>query len=646
MKRKFIHISDSSLVLSFPILIDSPESIVKEIKSKYADADLFLININYKTDNITRADNAGILFLKYLRLNHFNQHCVLYSFLNREQLMMQDPHNSIIFSEGVTFVRMPEDLSAMNFEALANKRAPDNLSKYFIGEVNLEKIRHNLANIYGLWFMFNIHNKFFPEEKLERSIFPNEFSQKLDFLQLVIAKYLINIKKENNSGSYIISQIKRLKTELRKRNPQLLYIDDKADLGWAAFLKKAIYGNSGFNNFQSIAPEKTVFNNEKSLNDFFVKIKNKILNNGNFIDCLLLDLRLADETGDIDDLDKLSGIRLLKRIHQSFPSLPVVIFTASNKAKSVKKIIECGAEVLWSKPGLDDLKEEQYYLESYRELLTYLNTVLNKYKTRTEKFIVNAQFQVESIPKSGGYPKVLENVNTILTDTCFWCDTSKQLIDNHKSVRRLLDLNADKHIQFIVIDDVLKELFIHTQNKEINLKKSAQYALESIQNYKDKGLIVSGFKDVEISIKKITTYSIEEANSKKFLIVSNVKKVHTFHTDKEEAIKELKKRKIKNRKPLHADDTFLMLIPYYLEKNVNLLFISDDAKNTQNIIRTIGYKFGIDQSIKIPKKYDKEKQLLKVKVNNNFCYIAHSKVLYEICFPGSQDISLINIPSA
>ncbi|HBG62227.1 MAG: hypothetical protein A2266_09250 [Bacteroidetes bacterium RIFOXYA12_FULL_40_10] len=151
-----IHISDLSLGLSFPILHDTSENLIKKVQEEHSDANLFLININYKTENIARADNAGILFLKYLRLNHFNQHCVLYSFLSREQLMMQDPLNSIIFSEGVTFIRMPEDLSKVNFELLIKKQAPDNLNIFFKVEFRLPDDRHFFANWWGvlqLWIV-------------------------------------------------------------------------------------------------------------------------------------------------------------------------------------------------------------------------------------------------------------------------------------------------------------------------------------------------------------------------------------------------------------------------------------------------------------------------------------------------------------
>lgn len=206
-RMKIIHISDLSINLDYTLLSDSPERIVGLIKEKYLKTDIFLININYKADTINRAENAGILFLKYLRLNHFNQQCILYSFLSREQLMMQDPHNQIVFSPGVTFVRMPEDLKSLDYESLAKNTATEDLSDYFKLEYRLPDDRHFFANWWGvlqLWkvqkainsinniTMFDDFDKLFAK--------PN---QEFNSYQGLIARYLHG-DKENNIKSHLL----------------------------------------------------------------------------------------------------------------------------------------------------------------------------------------------------------------------------------------------------------------------------------------------------------------------------------------------------------------------------------------------------------------------------------------------------------
>ena len=60
--------------------------------------------------------------------------------------------------------------------------------------------------------------------------------------------------------------------------------------------------------------------------------------------------------------EKLSGIRLLKDIREKFPELPVIITTASNKAETVSYVIKSGATALWTKPGVDYIYSDDYYL--------------------------------------------------------------------------------------------------------------------------------------------------------------------------------------------------------------------------------------------------------------------------------------------
>jgi len=156
-QNKILHISDQSFGYKENTCISGqPDKLIEKIENEFPEKGLFLINVNYSSENIARADNAGILFLKYLRLNHFNQHCVLYSFLSREQLMLQDPHNAIIFSEGVTFIRMPEDLDKLPFEDLKKRKAPDDLSDYFKAEFRLPDDRHFFANWWGVLQLWKI----------------------------------------------------------------------------------------------------------------------------------------------------------------------------------------------------------------------------------------------------------------------------------------------------------------------------------------------------------------------------------------------------------------------------------------------------------------------------------------------------------
>lgn len=241
---RIIYISDNALGLPCNLMADKPEILAQQIFEKYANTEVFIINVNYKTENIARADNAGILFLKYLRLNHFNQHCVLYSFLSREQLMLQDPNNSIIFSEGVTFIRMPEDLSKVDFESLAQKKAPEDLSLYFRGEIRLpEDERHNWANFWGIHRLWVVHKHIdakFNDIPVE-SLYCRELKEKINSYNGLLLRYLYNhddtnITRTLNEQAESISDYftKQIKPKIDQVNAIIDEIskisDDKKDI--------------------------------------------------------------------------------------------------------------------------------------------------------------------------------------------------------------------------------------------------------------------------------------------------------------------------------------------------------------------------------------------------------------------------------
>jgi CheY-like chemotaxis protein len=642
---------------------------IKEKINKNNEVVVF-INVNLKTGENTRQLQKGVELLIWLRLKGALNHVVLYSFESLHSLLNRKQNHFIATSKGTSFVNLPNDYSRIK-ELLNKKKLEykyevenENLTITLRAAFNNTGLQHRLANIYGLWFMFNTHNNYFPQEKLDNSIFSREFFQSFDILQLHIANYLINKIDNKNSIQELLEKVSHLRDNIKLRKPKILYIDDKADIGWAAFLRKMIYGNDSHNNFQCIVPQKSFFDNVTSFETFFDDVKLKIINNNNPVDCVLLDLRLADETGDIDDLNDLSGIRLLKRIHQTFPALPVVMFTASNKANSVKKIIACGAEGLWTKPGLDDLKHNQFYLECYHELLTYLNDALNKYVTPTERFIAVAQFQVEAIEESTSYPNEIAGIDIILTDTNFWCNQHKELVDNHKSAKKLLCLaKGVERKRFIVIGDVFDELFRITQKKNTDLvqdgeidnipvKISAKYGLDVLSKYRNYKYIETDYAAIKSVIDASTDFVLKAGkNGNGFYVVSVAEKNHSFHFKKEFAERELLQRKANGHGPLHADDTFQLVIPYYISKK-NILFVTEDFGGKKRkggvpaVVNALRLKFGYTKFGNIPENFDKQTTMLKFEANGHYCLIAHSKVLHKICFPDNKnEISVISIPN-
>lgn len=427
---RIIHISDNALGLSCTLMADNPEILAKKILENHANTEVFIINVNYKTENITRADNAGILFLKYLRLNHFNQHCVLYSFLSREQLMIQDPYNSIIFSEGVTFIRMPMDLIKLDYITMAEKKAPKDLSVYFRGEIRLpEDERHNWANWWGIERLWEVHQSVTGKNKKEFSDYKSSlFFKKMESLEASIAKYLYptnndqvkeaqreseiskleneilvwsnliarEIKSKKSNPEYITSlkskisknrgkinsievranegeELRKFREVIGNHNKKIVLIDDQSNEGWELVFKNILYGENTKLYSNLSAP---TFDNTNTCLQFINKDT----------DIVLLDLRLKKEQGSNYDVTQLSGTVLLKKIVIRHPGIPVIIITASNKFMSYQTIMNLGADAYWIKEGLDSRFNEKETFENYRHFLNLIAILSGREYKLLKKF--------------------------------------------------------------------------------------------------------------------------------------------------------------------------------------------------------------------------------------------------------------------
>lgn len=249
---KILHISDENYFENFntfPLLSESPGVIVNLIEEKYFDTDLFVINVNYSSENFFRSENCGIRVLKLLRLKNFNQHCIVYSFLTRDYLLQKNPHNLILFSSGVSFVQLPFDFSSLDFQYLSEKqKAPLDLLVYFKAESQLPDNRHFFANWWGVWQLWQVQKAVERIASLEKSAeiekdFGNAYKE-MNSYQGLLARYLngfhyedisVSLKKkiylrnenfEKRKASEILKESEMLKANIDKKEQELKYLFD------------------------------------------------------------------------------------------------------------------------------------------------------------------------------------------------------------------------------------------------------------------------------------------------------------------------------------------------------------------------------------------------------------------------------------
>ena len=166
MSRIFL-ISDYNFLSQNQCVIhlkDTPQAIIEQIENtKVNPEDLFLIYLDYIPQEEGKAvglrtNHHGIEVLKRLRLKHYRQHCVVFSFLSREDFILQNPCHLVLYSAGITYKQLPFDFLTEDFSILeAPVEAPLDLSAYFKAENMLPDNRHFFANWWGVYCLWQLH---------------------------------------------------------------------------------------------------------------------------------------------------------------------------------------------------------------------------------------------------------------------------------------------------------------------------------------------------------------------------------------------------------------------------------------------------------------------------------------------------------
>jgi len=141
---------------------------------------------------------------------------------------------------------------------------------------------------------------------------------------------------------------------------KILLIDDNADCGWIELLE----------NIHNCSVDKRV-----SFSEVLVW-QNTTSEKFNQYDLIYLDLYL--EKGKADSSNSLS---ILKFIKGKFPHIPVIIFTASDKAWNLDEILEKGADAMYIKESPLYYRNEKYSQKNFKEFVVTIKDVYDKYKT-------------------------------------------------------------------------------------------------------------------------------------------------------------------------------------------------------------------------------------------------------------------------
>lgn len=449
------------------------ETIVADIKKQYKQDDVFIISTHVQIENAMLSENKGIKLLKLLRLHHINNHVVLYSWLSSEMLMA-NLSNTIIFSKGVSFYRLPDfldDLPSINFNQISKEKADEiELLPLFRAEYDPND-RHFDANKFGVWQLMKVHDVWDGknEEKTKQNG-DDEIRKKInDYLNSYRGKIVqfISEYEAENLKSRIEKEVERRddiarqrKVEYEKKkqdvngkegvkeppvnkanvnsnvgndNPdsimgirkalnksKIIFVDDMAEDGWAQILSQIIYGKT----YQKKAgfPLKAIVPDIKEEPN---KIAKNIIDicDAEKPDLIILDLRLKNEIGPYATAD-ISGFQVLQELSKETPPCAILVFTASNKVWSLKEAFKGNVVSYWTKGGLDRSEGMDDSVNNYLDLICQID-FLTGYKWLFEllKRISDTKKDIEKIENwwekmellyENTYPRKLTNKTDIL----------------------------------------------------------------------------------------------------------------------------------------------------------------------------------------------------------------------------------------
>lgn len=324
----------------------------------------FIKNLNGKVDiiliNAISHDYYANTFVAHIRLSENKNicdipiillgDCSFSSVIKRKSAV----DKSILLSNRIFFVENYTSLSPLNKDMLLDNieisqflEAYDCLPQDFLNIYTPSNIsatgRHGVSNVWGAYKLGLV---LLAQNKTENNL---------------LFKYYAKLHSE----TYTLDRDELLDFQLNTKGSNILYIDDETEI-WDLNLRKMMGENC---NITSLAIDSESNYYESICKGIIEQISEKK------IDLVILDLRLtkSDSVIERDVSDYLSTL-ILKRIKETHKYLPVIIFTASNKAWNQFQMINTyGADGYYIKESPEFLPSKTYSLENTRKLIDSIN---------------------------------------------------------------------------------------------------------------------------------------------------------------------------------------------------------------------------------------------------------------------------------
>jgi len=423
--------------------LDVTDEYMSEIIGKWFD--------NNEFDNIfiplcfgpILSDYNGLRFAAHLRctesINRL-QNIFIYSFVDFT-FVLEKRYFDILKTKNVQLI----DYNKLSFFNAANsKRAPLSSSE-LPNEIRKLKLdppkdyddNHSIINEWAIYRWANTLNT---------------YDKDIDHVSKKVSKHLyFKYLKTMFPPSDIFALSQEKLKIIYEGSPRILYIDDEANKGWYEILCALLFDINKLD-FHYLDDEFIHKTQEEIIS---ISIEEVIKKD---VDLVILDFRLHQNDFFTENVQNITGLRLLKEIKKINPGIQVVVFSATNKLLNLQVLQEAGIDgfVMKESPELS-LSSHSTSLHISKMLITIGDCL---HKTFLKDFYLNfASLSAELIPRKrvkSDNPLPNEFVDEVLK----WLEITYQLLNKEINQSSLT-------ASFVFLFSVLENL----SNRVINVEK-------------------------------------------------------------------------------------------------------------------------------------------------------------------------------
>lgn len=385
----------------------------------------FLIHANgVFTPDGCRQQLQGVELLKHIRLTPWlgrarTWHAVVYSFEPIEQILRRTPGNLILLSPGITFLRLPEaiDLTTALPRALPHraqawrrmsgtemladlaKLSPASLTNrdfrpFVAADYVPPDSAHDISNRWGMYEIVRSLDALdrgvptsssFPEVEQPDEILPAKVRDFVLSLEAKKPRFLDRAEEQSENVTDTQSVGRALAVlGTAAAGKTVAYIDDEAHLGWQSVLQKLLElklrpASAMSDRLNRWAKEAAGATDGAARDEIDNRYSESLAQwvSEERTDLLILDLRLLRSRERARLTREASGMTVAKAVRRDAPYLPILLFTASNKADTLVFSQSLEIDDFWMKPGLGEHRAAHGGAAALMDLVRSLTRLLD-----------------------------------------------------------------------------------------------------------------------------------------------------------------------------------------------------------------------------------------------------------------------------